>query len=118
MELRDLKYFAVVAEELHFGRAAQRLHIVPAAVSQRVRELEHELGVVLFDRTSRRVTLSDAGTSLLPVARRVLGSAREVVDTAAAIRDGVLGRVRVGFAPGSAHLIDELTDSWPPAMTG
>jgi len=109
MELRDLEHFAVVAEELHFGRAAQRLHIVPAAVSQRVRALEHELGVVLFERTSRRVALTDAGTSLLPVAGKVLGSAREVVDTAAAIRDGVVGRVRVGFAPGSAHLIDELT---------
>lgn len=83
MELRELESFVTVGEELHFGRAAGRLHIVPAALSRRVRELERELGVTLFARTSRRVALTREGATLLPVARRAL---REFSATARSLR--------------------------------
>src|SRR6476619_2621325 len=75
VELRHLRYFVAVAEELHFRRAAERLHVAQPAVSEQVRKLEAELGVRLFDRTQRSVALTDAGAALLTAAYRVLRQA-------------------------------------------
>ncbi len=74
VDLRRLRYFVAVAEERHFGRAAARLHMSPPPLSQRIRELEQELGIRLFERTSRRVVLTPAGERLLVEARDVLRS--------------------------------------------
>ena len=84
MELRQLRYFVAVAEELHFGRAAERLHMSQSPLSRSIRELERDLGVVLFVRTTRRVELTEAGLVLLERGRRALAE----VD--GAIADGFL----------------------------
>ena len=72
MDLRELRYFVVVADELHFGRAARRLYVTPSTVSVGLRALENQLRIRLFERTSRRVELTDAGRALLPEARDLL----------------------------------------------
>ncbi|MFR9799939.1 LysR family transcriptional regulator [Streptomyces sp. MS06] len=75
MEMRELRYFVAVAEELHFGKAAQRLEIAQPALSRAVARLERRLGVTLLQRTSRKVTLTGAGAVLLSEARAILGAA-------------------------------------------
>src|SRR2546430_14944566 len=75
IEARLWRSFATVAEELHYGRAAERLHITQPALSRQIRDLERALGVTLFDRTSRRVVLSQAGRAVLGQARRALTEA-------------------------------------------
>ena len=99
MDSRDLLFFVTVAEELHFARAAARLYIAPATVTQRVRELEAELAVRLFDRTSRRVGLTPAGRRLLEPARGILHNLDGMLDLARSLAVGSTGHVRVGLAP-------------------
>src|SRR4051812_46631450 len=99
MELRQFRYFVAVAEELHFRRAAQRLHIAQPAVSEQVRKLEQELGVQLLDRTPRSVSLTEAGTALLTEARLVLKQAEAARLAARNARDRAVGRLRVGYVP-------------------
>ncbi|HET7487529.1 MAG TPA: LysR substrate-binding domain-containing protein [Acidimicrobiales bacterium] len=99
MELRHLRSFVAVAEELHFGRAAARLHVAQPAVSQTIGALERELGVLLFDRSSRSVSLTEAGAALLPDAVAVLERVEAFADAASRRRSGSAGRVSIGVPP-------------------
>ncbi len=103
MELRQLRYFVAVAEELHFRRAAERLHISQPPLSQQIRSLEDELGFALLVRTRRRVQLTAAGEAFLRDARAILSELDGAVATARRIDAGQTGRLRVGFV-GSALL--------------
>lgn len=99
MELRHLRYFLAVAEELHFGRAAARLRIAQPPLSQQIRQLEEEIGVRLFDRTKRRVELTAAGVAFLEEVRRVFGQTERAVRTAQRASRGEVGRLAIGFMP-------------------
>ncbi len=103
MELRQLRYFIAVAEELHFRRAAERLHMSQPPLSQQIRALEDELGFTLLTRTRRRVELTPAGEAFLRDARALLSELDGAVATARRIDAGQTGRLRVGFV-GSALL--------------
>jgi DNA-binding transcriptional LysR family regulator len=100
IELRLLRYFVAVAEELNFTRAAARLHIAQPPLSQQIRQLEGELGVQLFERTKHEVRITEAGEAVLIEARRTLAQADRVGIAARRISEGVSGSLRVGF-PGS-----------------
>lgn len=98
MDLRHLRYFLAVAEEGHFGRAAERLHIVQSALSMQIRALEDELGGPLFLRTSRRVELTEAGSLLRAEALRTLEQAAHAQRVVQRSLRGEMGSVRIGFA--------------------
>src|SRR5918996_958047 len=97
-ELRHLRYFVVVAEELNFSRAATRLHMPQPPLSVAIRQLEQELGTELFVRTSREVTLTEAGRALLDGARRTLTEADRAVADAKRAGAGELGQLRLAFS--------------------
>lgn len=97
MELRHLRYFIAVAEELHFGRAAARLGISQPPLSQQIQALEDALGVRLLERTNRRVALSAAGALFLAEARAVLAQLERAVEVARRAGQGELGELKVGF---------------------
>jgi DNA-binding transcriptional LysR family regulator len=97
-ELRHLRYFVVVAEELNFSRAATRLHMAQPPLSVAIRQLEQELGTDLFQRTTREVKLTEAGRALLDGARRTLAEADRAVASAKRAGAGELGELRVAFS--------------------
>src|SRR6202050_4172500 len=108
VELRQLRYFVTLAGELHFGRAAEREHIVQSALSQQVRRLERELGVRLLERSTHHVSLTAAGVVFLVEARQILAH----VDRAAGVARSAVGaaaRLRVG-------IIDASYDSMPQIL--
>jgi DNA-binding transcriptional LysR family regulator len=103
IELRTLRQFVAVAEELHFSRAAQRLHMTQPPLSLAIQGLERELGAPLFQRTQRSVALSAAGAALLPVARRLLAGADELPRLAQAAAAGRAGQLRLAFVSSIAY---------------
>lgn len=105
MELRHLKYFVTVAEELHFGRAAARLQMTQPPLSKQIRELEEEMGVQLFKRTKRHVELTTAGAFFLPEARQVITQLDQAIETAQRAERGELGRLVIGFVGSATYNI-------------
>ncbi|MFE1251900.1 LysR substrate-binding domain-containing protein [Streptomyces sp. NPDC058735] len=97
--LRHLECFVAVAEESHFGRAAERLGMAQPPLSQRIQRLERHLGVRLFARTSRQVAITEAGALLLTEAREVLARSEALMATARRVRDGGTGRLRAALPP-------------------
>ena len=97
IELRSLRQFIAVAEELHFGRAAERLHMTQPPLTQAIQKLEVALGAALFERTSRSVRLSAAGVALLPTAKALLSQAEALPAFVQAAALGQSGRLRLGF---------------------
>lgn len=96
MELRHLRYFQAVAEERHFGRAAERLHMAQPPLSQQIRQLEAELGVTLLDRNTRKVELTPAGTAYLERVRTILAEVDDAGERARRVAAGLEGRLVVG----------------------
>jgi DNA-binding transcriptional LysR family regulator len=101
MELRRIQYFVAVAEEAHFGRAAERLRMAQPPLSQQIKALEAEMGVVLFHRTTRKVELTPAGERFLDRARAILADVDDAVTEAGQVAAGMVGRIAIGFT-GSA----------------
>lgn len=99
-ELRQVRIFVIVAEELHFRRAAERLYLPQSVVSEQVKRLEHTLGVTLFDRTRRNVALTPAGASLLPRARTILHDTAAFAATASQYRSDPVLRLGTGCEMG------------------
>src|SRR6478735_8042921 len=116
MEIRHLRYFVAVAEELHFGRAAQRLHIQQPPLSRQIQDLESELGFSLFERSRRRVELTPAGTALLGRARQVFDALDVAIHDARSASEGESGRLVVGYPSSLAYSgLTELLRELPPA---
>jgi DNA-binding transcriptional LysR family regulator len=103
MELRHLRYFAAVAEERHFGRAARRLHMAQPPLSRQIQALEEELGLQLFERSRRRVDLTPAGLVLQERVRRVFAELERAVDDARRASLGETGHVAVGYVSSLAY---------------
>ena len=109
MELHQLRCFVAVAEELHFGRAATRLHMTQPPLSRQIQLLEHDLGVLLLERNNRQARLTPAGQSFLEDARRVLQTAELAAQSARRIAHGEAGRLTLGFtAVGAYSMIPRL----------
>src|SRR5574340_151568 len=103
MELRHLRYFVAVAEELHFARAAERLHIEQSPLSRAIKDLEHDLGLQLFERTTRNTRLTWPGEVFLNEARRVLSVVQQATENARAAASGYRGILRIALSDGIAQ---------------
>ena len=118
MKLHALRYFVVLAEELHFGRAAQRLAITQPPLSAAIQQLESELGVRLLDRNPKRVLLTPAGSAFLGEARQVLAGVDRAAETARAVAGGQRGRLDVGVTGSMAYrdvprIVRAFQQQWP-----
>src|SRR5687767_10108543 len=105
MELRQLRYFLAVAEELHFGRAAEKLHMSQPPLTVQIRRLEKELGSELFDRTTRRVSLTPMGESFQKRVKAVLDDLEDAVAEINDVGSGRRGRLRVGFVSSASYTV-------------
>jgi DNA-binding transcriptional LysR family regulator len=119
MELRHLRYFVAVAEERHFGRAAERLHMAQPPLSQQIRRLEAELGATLLHRTTRSVELAPAGEVLLVRAREILAAADAATEDTRRAARGEFGRLAVGFTGSATYaLLPQLAAALRRALRG
>jgi DNA-binding transcriptional LysR family regulator len=105
IELRHLRYFIAVAEELHFGRAAARLQMAQPPLSQQIRQLETELGFQLFHRTKRSVQLTEAGRVFLNECQRILNQLEQAIQTGRQASRGELGQLVIGFVSSAAYSV-------------
>jgi DNA-binding transcriptional LysR family regulator len=103
MDVNEIRSFLAVAEELHFGRAAERLHVAQPPLSRTIKQLERELGTSLFDRNTRSVRLTASGQALVEPAKEVLDALRRARAAVASADDGEVGTVRIAFAGVSTH---------------
>jgi DNA-binding transcriptional LysR family regulator len=120
MELRQLRYFLVLAEELSFSRAARRLYIAQPSLSQQIRQLENELDTVLFDRSVRPIRLTNAGQVLLGDAYSLVSDAEITAREVKRAGRGEVGRLRIGYSYGGLYdlvlaLLRRLRTAWPEA---
>jgi DNA-binding transcriptional LysR family regulator len=118
MELRELRAFVAAGQELHFARAAAKLYMSPSTMSELIRKLELELGTALFTRTTRRITLTEAGVELLGRAETILDLTAQAAQAVAAIGRERVGAVRLGITPPAGpaiapHLAREFRASRP-----
>ena len=111
-DVRLLRSFLVLADELHFGRAAAALHITQPALSQQIQRLERQLGVTLLNRSRRGVALTEEGQALVGPARAAVSAARAVEETAAHLRDGYRGDVSLGLSPGAHYAVQTLLNAF------
>jgi len=102
MEIRHLRYFVTIAEELHFGRAAKRLYMAQPPLSQQIQQLEEELEVLLFKRSHRRVELTDAGQAFLGEAYKILDQVEQAKLLAQRTARGEVGKLALGFVSSTA----------------
>ena len=102
MDMRRMRYFMAVAEELHFGRAAQRLNMTQPPLSEQIRKLEEDLGITLFDRNSRGVALTDSGRVFLDGARKAIEELERASQAAQQAEQGMLGLLNVGYVSSGA----------------
>jgi DNA-binding transcriptional LysR family regulator len=118
-ELRLIRYFIAVAEERHFSRAAERLHMAQPPLSAAVRQLEQQLGVALLDRSSRSVRLTPAGELLLERGRELLAHAQDVADAVQAVERAPSGLLRFGTTPAARFgLAPALLERWSADVPG
>jgi DNA-binding transcriptional LysR family regulator len=118
MDLRRLRYFVAVAEELSFNRAAKRLHIAQPPLSNQIKQLEEELGVRLFERTSRGVLVTEAGELLLEEARRIFVQVDQTTRIVRRVGHGEVGRLALGFVPSASNevlppILRDFRDRYP-----
>lgn len=118
MELHSLRYFVAIAEDLHFGRAATRLHITQPALSRQIRGLEEELGIKLLRRTKRTVELTEAGAMFLVEVRKALQQVESAVHMAQRVARGEIGSLRIAFTLSAMHtvlpkILKQFRDSYP-----
>lgn len=118
MNINRLRYFCTVAEELHFGRAAERLYMAQPPLSQQIRQLEEELDLVLFERTTRKVSLTSAGRALYADASSVLSEFDRFARRVNEVKSGTRGTLRIGFVDSASYdvmprLLKTYRSNWP-----
>ncbi|HWJ65275.1 MAG TPA: LysR substrate-binding domain-containing protein [Nocardioides sp.] len=119
MDLRQLRYFVTLAEELHFGRAAARLHMAQPPLSQAIRQLEADLGIELFRRTTRVVALTTAGEAFLARSRAILADVDEAADHARRVAAGAVGHLTIGCVGSATYsLLSALARSLTEQLPG